>query len=234
MKVIQILIAMINMVVIIFVTDFVTSRKLLNRYKMYGIFGKPGSGKSTFLNKIAYQHIQKKWIVFTDDPTTKIEGIYHFDSQKLKEGKWLPDGRKGQIGPNGHINKKDYNIVLIFDEIGSLYNNRDFKNNLTPETLKWWKEHRHRRIKIYYGSQSYKDMDLKIRNLSDQLFLVKRGILKNFSVAKPILINMDIDNGKDGQGEGGGRIVENYKYDLIFFWKFIFLRKWIKKFDSYR
>lgn len=217
----------------IFIGDFITSRSLINKYKMYGIFGKPGSGKSTYLTKIAYQQSKRGWQVYTDDNSCKIPEVKHFDSMNFKAGKWLPDGRKGQLWVDGTINKENRDIVLIFDEIGSLYNNRDFKNNLTPETLKWWKEHRHKRVKIYYGSQSYKDMDLKIRQLSDQLFIIKRGVLKNFSVAKPIYINFDIVNNENSDNSGG-QIVEQYKYDLPIFWKFILLKKWIKKFDSYR
>lgn len=217
----------------VFIGDFITSRSLINRYKMYGIFGKPGSGKSTYLTKIAYQQSKRGWQVYTDDNSCKIPEVKHFDSMDFKAGKWLPDGRKGQLWVDGTINKENRDIVLIFDEIGSLYNNRDFKNNLTPETLKWWKEHRHKRVKVYYGSQSYKDMDLKIRQLSDQLFIIKRGVLKNFSVAKPIYINFDIVNNENSDNSGG-QIVEQYKYDLPIFWKFILLKKWIKKFDSYR
>ena len=228
------LIALISFGTGIFTLDFITSRKLINKYKCYGIFGKCGSGKSTFLTKLAYQHAKKGWTVYTNDPTiVGIENIKYFDDEAFKKGEWLPNGRKGKINEYGEKNKENRNIVLFFDEIGSLYNNRDFKNNLTPKTLKWWKEHRHRNCKIYYGSQSYKDMDLKIRNITDVLFIIKRSILQNFSVAKPILIKFDIQNNEQGDNSGG-QIVEKYSYDIILFWKWILLPKWINKFDSYR
>ena len=44
---------------------------------------------------------------------------------------------------------------------------------------------------------------------------------------------MDIQNNEQGDNSGG-QIVEKYSYDIIFFWKFILLPKWIKKFNSFR
>lgn len=214
--------------------DIIVSMPLINRFKMYGIFGKPGSGKSTYLTMLSYKHIKKGWEVYTDDPSNNIDGVEYFDSQAFKRGEWIPDGRKGHAWIDGTINTENRNIVLIFDEIGSLYNNRDFKTNLTPETLKFWKEHRHRRVKIYYGSQSWKDTDLKIRTLCDQYILIKRSkILQSFSIARPILVTMDIQNNENTENSGG-QIIEKYSYDLIFFWKFINLRYWVSRFNSYR
>lgn len=217
-----------------YITDFITSRKLINRYKCYGIFGKCGSGKSTYLTKLAYQHAKKGWTVYTNDPSIiGIEGIEYFDEIAFKKGEWLPDGRANHTNEKGYKNKTDRNIVLMIDEIGSLYNNRDFKKNLTPTTLRFWKEHRHRRVKIYYGSQSYKDMDLKIRAITDTLMIIKRSFLQNFSIAKPIMIQFDIQNNEMGDNSGG-QIVEKYSYDIFIFWKWICLQKWIKRFNSYR
>lgn len=214
--------------------DIIVSMPLINRFKMYGIFGKPGSGKSTYLTMLSYKHIKNGWEVYTDDPSNNIDGVEYFDSQAFKRGEWIPDGRKGHAWIDGTINEENRNIVLIFDEIGSLYNNRDFKTNLTPETLKFWKEHRHRRVKIYYGSQSWKDTDLKIRTLCDQYVLIKRSkLLQSFSIARPILVTMDIQNNENTENSGG-QIIEKYSYDLIFFWKFINLRYWVNKFNSYR
>lgn len=219
----------------IFIIDSITGQKLVNPYVCIGIFGKPGSGKSTLSTKMQYKFVKKGWMVYTDVPNN-VDGAIQFDSLAFKRGDFLPDGRKGYVNENGVINDCDRDIVMFFDEMGVLYNNREFKSNLNPETLMFWKTHRHRRVRIVYLSQSYKDMDLKIRALTQKMYLVKRGILKNFSVAKAIMVKLDIENQTDasGNGGGGGTIVEKYQYDLPIFWKFTLLPRWIKKFDSYR
>lgn len=43
-----------------------TTRKYLNPYKLYLVFGKKGSGKSTYLVKLARKHLKKGWIVYTN------------------------------------------------------------------------------------------------------------------------------------------------------------------------
>lgn len=230
----KILLIVFAVLVISKVCDIVISFPLINKFKAYGIFGKPGTGKSTLITKMTYQHLKKGWTVYTNDPTCNIEGVHYYDENLFKNGLWLPDGRKGYVNEWQQTNEEDRQILLCIDEIGSLYNNRDFKNNFTPETLRWWKEHRHRKVKVIYGSQSYKDMDLKIRSLTDVLYIVNRGAFyKAWSVAKPILIKFDIQNNEMGDS-AGGQIVEKYTYDIFLFWKYLFLPKWIKKFDSYR
>lgn len=215
----------------IIIIDKITGRKLINKHKQIGVFGKPGTGKSTLLTAWIYKHIKRGWEVYSDTENN-IPGCRFFNGEDFKKGDWLPDGRKGYINEEGKINEENRNILIVFDEIGILYNNRSFRDNLNPKTLDFWKRHRHRRVKIIYGSQSYKDMDLKIRQLTDTMYLVNRSFLRNFSIAKPILIKMDIANNENTEN-AGGQIVEKYNYDIFIFWKLIPLRKWITKFDSY-
>lgn len=211
------------LIALIFIIDTYTGRKLNNPYIVTGIFGKPGSGKSTLLTKMMYQDVKHGWKVYSDTPNN-VPGVEFFDPLEFKKGNFLPDGK--ELGQK---------VSLYFDEMGILYNNRDFKNNLNPKTLEYWKCHRHKFAKITFGSQSYKDMDLKLRQLAQVLFLCKRGILKNFTVAKRIRVILDIQNNENPDSKDqGGQIIEKYTYDLPIFWKFTLLPRWIKKFDSYR
>lgn len=205
----------------IYITDSILGRKLVNFYECWGIFGKPGSGKTTLLCKYAYKHLKQGWKVYADFGTN-IKGIQRFEDADLKSGKWLPDGR-----PNNE------NILVIIDEIGTLYNNRDFKTNFSnPDVLRWWKEHRHRHVKIIYCSQFYKDMDSKIRPLTDRYYICKRAFLNCISYAKPILTSIDITNSENSDN-AGGQIIDIYKYAFITSWQFILLPRWIHKFNSF-
>lgn len=213
--------------------------QLKNIFDMWIIFGKPGSGKSTVLQKIMYKAVKKGWIVYYDG-STFIKGVKSFDTDAFKKGKWLPDGRKGHYEwydatnkeKHGEINQENKKIMLCFDEIGILYNNRDFKNAFTPDTLAWWKLHRHKRIAVRAASQTYKDMDLKLRQLTDQNYLMHTGIITGLRSAKRIIINFDIMNSDNGDS-AGGQIIEAYRYDLPFFHIYLWMPKWIRMFNSH-
>lgn len=206
----------------IMLIDSLVGYKYENIFKCIGIFGKPGSGKSLLLTREAYRHLKKGWAVYVDFPCF-IPGVEQFSDTDFKSGKWLPDARNSK----GKIKKK---IVLLIDEIGTLYNNRDFKNNFTPETLRWWKEHRHRGVKIIYASQAYNDMDKKLRVLTDYYFLLKQPIFKLIRFAKLVQVSTEISNDNK---ETGGQIIDLYKYSFFTQWKFMFLPRWVKKFNSY-
>lgn len=193
-----------------------------NVFPCIGIFGKPGSGKTLLLTKLCYLHVKKGWDVYADFPCY-VDKVQQFSDEDFKTGKWLPDGR----GKNGKLKKK---ILLVIDEIGTLYNNRDFKNNFTPSTLKWWKEHRHKGVKIIYASQAYNDMDKKLRVLTDFYYLLKKPFLKLIRYAKLVQVSTEISNDNK---ETGGQIIDLYKYSPFTQWKFIYLPKWVKKFNSF-
>ena len=52
------------------------TRKYLNPYKLTFIFAKKGAGKSTLLTKLAIQHINNGWSVYS---TERIPGCYLID-----------------------------------------------------------------------------------------------------------------------------------------------------------
>lgn len=219
---IKILVFMALSALTLLTVDSIVGYRYENIFKCIGIFGKPGSGKTLLLTKEIYRHIRNGWEVYCDFPCY-IKEVKQFDDTDFKMGKWLPDARNS----NGKISKK---ILIVIDEIGTLYNNRDFKNNFSPITLKWWKEHRHKGVKIIYASQAYNDMDKKLRVLTDYYYLLKQPFLKLIRFAKLVQVTTEISNENK---ENGGQIIDLYRYSPFTKWKFIFLPKWIKKFNSF-
>lgn len=117
-------------------------------------FGSPGSGKTTMAVRDILKHQKEYAYTFCNFGCTCAD----FDDVSLdKLGEWtFPKGS-----------------YVAIDEAGIEYNNRKFKT-LSQETIKWFKLHRHYCCDISVWSQSWDDMDVTLRRLSDRLYYVKR------------------------------------------------------------
>lgn len=183
----------------------------LNPYKLTMVFGKKGSGKSTLLTKLALQHLEKGWVVYSTEP---IPGTYLIDADEIGFVELQP------------------NSVLLVDEVGMIWDNRRFKE-FKPEVRDWFKLQRHRRVKVYLFSQTF-DIDKKLRDLTDDMYLVDKR-LRVFSYAKRILKKTVLNK---SSAEAPAKIDENLEFDsLLFFWcgsrRFTFIPKYTKYFNSF-
>lgn len=183
-----------------------TPAHVLNVY-----FGVPGSGKTTFAAHLAKQCLRQSrlitwaerhpgkfsaWLlasgflrrripVYSNVPIT---GTYHLDPQAdigrfmVKEGK------------------------VIIDEAGIEYNNRNFKA-FPPDAIYWYKYHRHYQCSVDVFSQSYEDMDITLRRLAQNYFVVKKSLLPMFIVCKKIRRKVGID-------ENTHQIIDKYYFGL--------------------
>ncbi len=81
-----------------------------------------------------------------------------------------------QLGDS--ISEADYppGSVIIIDEAGLVWGNRDFKN-MSKDVIEFFKMSGHHKYTIYLYSQQYDDCDKKIRDLTDKLVQVKKEIL---------------------------------------------------------
>lgn len=183
----------------------------LNPYKLTMVFGKKGSGKTTLLAKLAIKYLRQGIPVYS---TEDIPGTYKLDPALI-----------GTVAfPEG--------AVVLVDEVGMIWDNRNFKS-FSAAVRDWFKLQRHYKLHVYLFSQTF-DVDKKIRDLVDDMYLVERKF-RVFSYAKriickPQLIEADADH--------PSQIVENLVFDSLFWcWcgsrRFTFIPKYAKFFDSF-
>ena len=198
------------LLVLLFLYHFLT-RKYLNPYKLTMVFGKKGSGKTTLMVRLAYKYLCKGWSVFCTEP---LDGCYHIDYNDI-----------------GFCNIPP-NSVLLVDEVGMIWDNRNFKNFKT-EVRDWFKLQRHYKVKVFLFSQTF-DIDKKLRDLTDDMYLCSNSF-RVFSWAKRIRRKTILTK---PQGDSPARIDEELKFDSFLFWPFgarvlTFIPKWAKYFNSH-
>lgn len=189
------------------------SYRYRNPYKLIMVFGKKGSGKTTFLAKTAYQYLKKGRPVYS---TEKVPGVIQFDVDKI-----------------GFMTFPE-NAVILIDEVGMIWDNRNFKT-FKPEVRDYFKYQRHERHTVYLFSQTF-DVDIKLRNLTDCMYLCtcKFGWL---SIARKIKRSIVL---VQPMGDSESRIADNLEFEPIL-WSlfgaktcvFTFIPRWVSLFDSH-
>lgn len=177
-------------IILIFFILFITYKFLVSlpisfpRYrispsKLTIVYGGPGSGKSTFAAYCARRALASGYPVYSNVP---IKGCYEIF--------------KSDIG----VNKLHGPGLLIFDEIGIEYNNRDFAKNFSgknakqTEALEWWKKHRHEGIECIICSQGFDDMDKKLQTLGTDYFICRHSLIPGFITLRQIRKRPMIDD----------------------------------------
>lgn len=193
---------------LVMVWHFAT-RKYLNPYLLYLVFGKKGSGKSTYLVKIAYQHMKRGWLIYTNMDEFCLPGVRHIDIQHV--GDFVPPA----------------NSVLLLDEVGMIWDARDFKK-FRPEVRDFFKLQRHYHVKVYMASQTF-DVDKKLRDLTDGMFL-HTNFLRVFTLGKRITRKVVLT---ESVGDQESRISENLVMLPFWNWTLTYIPKWARYFDSH-
>lgn len=195
---------------LVFLFHFVT-KKYLNPFKLTMIFGKKGCGKTTFLTKTALQHIKRGWLVFS---TENIPGTFKIDPSQI-----------------GQFMIPPYSVLLV-DEVGMVWDNRDFKN-FKNSVRDWFKLQRHYKVKVYLFSQTF-DIDKKLRDLTDQMYYLENKF-RIFSWAKKIDKHCVLTQ---AESDRPSTIAENLQFEPFLLWPFgsrmlTYIPKYSKYFDSY-
>lgn len=152
-------------------------------------FGVPGSGKTTHAARIVSKNLRHGIPTFSNVP---IKGAYKYTTSDL--GRFMIE-----------------DCDLIIDEAGIQFNNRAYKS-LSQEVILFLKLYRHFGIRnIYVYSQSYDDMDITIRRLSDVVFVLRRTAIRSIFAVRQIDVKVGIDE-------------EKHCISDLYFWKRFSLR----------
>lgn len=115
---------------------------------------------------------------------------------------------------------------MIIDEAGVEFNNRDYKSFPKP-AIRFFKYHRHYGVSVDVFSQSFEDMDVTLRRLAQNFYVVKRSVLPWFVVTKRIRRKVGIDDNTH-------QLCDHYFFGLpVLDTKWIFCPPLWKMFNSY-
>lgn len=168
-------------------------------------FGAPGAGKTTHAASVAQKYLKKGVRVFSN---FYVEGAYAYDP----------------IEDFG-VNRID-NCVILFDEAGISANNRKFKS-LPHSFIEFLKLYRHFHVlDIYVYSQAPDDMDITIRRLATQFYVLKKSLIPGFSYYKRISRIIGVIDPITHQ------ITDGYKY-VPLSTRYLYRPKYYKLFDSW-
>lgn len=196
-------------IIVFMMVHYIRYRKYINPYKLYMIFGKKGSGKSTYLVKLALDYKKKGYKVYTNMVEMMVSGVRKFKEDDL--GTFVPEEKS----------------VILWDEAGMKFDNRQFKN-FPVEKRDFFKLQRHYKVIVYLASQSF-DIDKKLRDLTDKMYLVNNvGIV--YSLIRPIKKSVTLT---ESTSDAESRIAENLKFEWLFSWKIVKLTKYMKYFESF-
>lgn len=134
-------------------------------------FGNPGCGKTTLAVKMA------------------IKNQKYYDYTFLNFDHLIKDGYIADLDKLGEWTFPENSFIAI-DEAGIEYNSRAYKS-LPKSAIAWFKKHRHYKCDIAVFSQSWEDMDVTIRRLSDQLWYVYK--IGPFSLSRRIYKRVTVD-----------------------------------------
>lgn len=146
-------------------------------------FGKPGVGKTTLAVKFLRKCHKKK---------------YNFGFANFRHT--VPFGNYQELDNLGQWTFPRNSYVAI-DEAGIEYNSRAYKT-LPKHTIAWFKKHRHYGVDCDVFSQSWEDMDVTIRRLSDQLWYMYR--IGQFTLCRRVYKRVTVDKNTE-------QIIDGYR-----------------------
>lgn len=194
-------------------------------------FGVPGSGKTTYAAYLARQAQRESLVIrlCRRFPNRFTGWILNGKNWKRAYPVWSNVPIEGTYQLNAKSDIGVYMIQdgkMIIDEAGVEFNNRDYK--AFPKTaIRFFKYHRHYGVSVDVFSQSFDDMDVTLRRLAQNFYVVRKSILPFFVTTKKIRRKVGIDDNTH-------QLVDAYSFGLpILDTKWIFCPPLWKMFNSY-
>ena len=184
-----------------------------------GIFGLTGAGKSTFLAWCAdrAQRGKRLKIGFQRAGGVELSDVRHYD--RIYSNFPLLGCYPLEWDSLGVWDYHD--CLILIDEIMMLADSRAWKTY--PENVKYFfSHHRHYNTDVIFCSQSYKDCDIRIRNLAAQYLYIRAA--GAFTEVVPVHHLMDVR---------GGQIDDWYETGGILSRRFIRRKRLYRMFDSH-
>lgn len=219
------------------------TRKYVNTYKLYLLFGKKGCGKSTMLQKLAVYYRKRGFHVYCNIGDSDLKQCIQIPIQDLPQlslaykdhklrselkAKYLKAGIKSP----DHVKPQS---VILCDEINLLWDNRDFKS-FPKDMQKYFRLQRHYKHIFIGFSQTY-DCDKKIRDLADYLLIVRTTarvwIHAKAYVKKVVVISPEDENNRETATMTDDFVPLGLFYNLTSQFN-AWLPKWVKLHDSFK
>lgn len=160
-------------------------------------FGVPGSGKTTFAAYLT------KWALHENPIIRFCRKNQNFLTLPILKSKYLkrripvysnvPITGAFKLDPKTDIGSymiEDAKVII--DEAGIEYNNRNYKS-FPQEAIYFYKYHRHYKVSVDVFSQSYEDMDVTLRRLAQNFYVVRRSLVPFCVVAIRIRRKVGVD-----------------------------------------
>lgn len=184
-------------------------KRFNSSYVLNSYIGKKGHGKSTIGVKYLLKYMKKGYTCYTD-LDCNLPGIHKINMINLSKFKPVS------------------NSFIWIDESGITFDNRQFKTNWNSGLTEFFKLQRHYKVVVFMSSQAA-DYDLKLKNLCDNIYLVRK-IGHFLTWIRPIGRQVKLIQ---STAEADSRIAEDLYYKWIFSWRFVWLPKYWKYFNSF-
>lgn len=173
------------------------------------IFANIGAGKTTLLSRYAQKELKK-----IKKGKSKFKSI--ISNTPISGCVYVPNIRKLLQASSPE------NTLILVDEAGIVWNNRKMK--IKDEEIEYLKLIRHYHSKLIAISQSHDDVDITIRRIYTNMYLLNK--LGQYTLIRPLRKYVTIDKESE-------QIIDGYKFRSIFSWGLLFRPFYYKFFDSY-